>query len=307
MKKFLILVLSAALLLAFFGCGSPKEDESKNDGPPPGTEDFDEIYLEPLPTPADSDKATTGENNSKMYKFTGENFTKIKDALPGSYLSIKYTSTVNYAVGEIGWKSISDAGPVIIGDATNKNQTAIVYREDLVIGDADFTIHMFNPSTLKEVVLYSAPEGYTPTPNPNATAGGQKIFIPSGHPVPGNGDLSKADFAKITKAASGTLVFYFEKNTAPSDGILKFGPKSGDPYKHYGISKDGAAIDGNDGWRAYTAGEEEGKGTITYTVAEIKAGLAFAATDFPSGKFNKLEINQGSTAKADLVYIELKP
>jgi len=303
MKKCLILVLSVALLMAFFGCGSGKPEEEV--GPPAGTEDFEKIYFEPLPTPTTLDKPTTGENSSKMYKFTGDDFAKIGGALTGSYLEIKYSSPVDYAVGEIGWKSISDAGPVIIGNGTSKPQTAIVFREDLVIGD-DFTIHIFNGADLKSVTLFSAPDDYTPTPDKHATEGAKKIFIPSGHKVPGNGDLSKADFAKITTASSGSVVFYFEENTAPDNGILKFGPKSGDPYKHYGISKDGAAVDGDGGWRAYTAGDKDGEGTIEYTVADIKAAIASAAADFTTGKFNKLEINQGSSAKAKLVYIELK-
>ena len=82
MKKFLILALSAALLTAFFGCGSPKEPEKEK--PPEGTviTEFD------LPTPANETTANTGEAGSKMFKFIDADFTKIQGALPGSQLSI---------------------------------------------------------------------------------------------------------------------------------------------------------------------------------------------------------------------------
>jgi len=296
MKKFLILALSAALLTAFFGCGSPKEPEKEK--PPEGTviTEFD------LPTPANETTANTGEASSKMYKFTGESFTAIKDASPGSYLEITYTSTVAYAVGEMGWKSITDAGPVISGNGTGKKQEVKVYVEDLVLGDADFTLHMFNPSELKGVSLYAVPESVGPEKNPNATAGATKIVLPLGHKIPGRGDLSKADFKKITTATSGTLVFYWDDKTNTETGILKFGPKQGDPYKHYGISKEtGTITEGNDGWRPVDSAEAK---TVTYTVTEIKTSVGAAGNSF-----NKLEINNDTEGNKEgvLLYIELKP
>jgi len=300
MRKYLIIALSAALLLAFFGCGSPKEEPA---GPPAGSEDFEEIWFDPLPTASTKPKTETGENNSNLYVFAGEDFAKIKNANPGSILVVKYAATVDYAVGEVGWKSITDAGPVIIGDGSNKPQTAYINVEDLFLGDADFTLHIFNGATLREVTLLAAPEDYEVTVNPKATQGAKKIFIPFGHKVPGNGDLSKTDFKKITTAASGSLVFYFNDDVPTDIGLMKFGPKSGDPYKHYGISAAGEIADGDTGWRPVDAETK----TITYTVAEIKAGVTAAAKDFPTGKFNKLEINLGSSKRADLLYIELKP
>jgi len=299
MKKFLILALSAALLTAFFGCGSPKEPEQKLPGDI--NEDFEEIFFEPLPDSTNAATANTGENGSKMFKFTGDDFTKIKSAIPGSYLEVKYSATVAYAVGEIGWIDIANAGPVISGDATGKTQTVYYNVEDLVIGDADFTIHIFNGATLKGVTLYAAPEGYVPKANDKATAGATKIVLPMGHKIPGRGDLSKADFKKITTAASGsTLVFYFDDTAATDSGILKFGPKQGDPYKHYGIDTDGTIKDeSGKGWRVADATTR----TITYTVAEIKAGVTEAGPGF-----NKLEVNNdASGAQGVLLYIELKP
>jgi len=258
-----------------------------------------EEYVFTLPSDTSADKTTTGEYNSKLYKFTGEAFTKIKNANPGSFLEVKYSATVPYNCGEIGWKSITDAGPVISGDGTGKRQTVNYDIADLVLGTDNFTIHMFNNGTLRDVVLYIAPNGFVPVPNPKATAGAVKIVIPQGHNVFGNGDLSKVDFKKITTAASGTLVFYFDDDANTDSGILKFGPKSIDPYRHYGIAVDGTIVDGgSNGWRFVNAATK----TITYTVAEIKASVIAAGAGF-----DRLEINQASEAKADLLYIELIP
>jgi len=81
---------------------------------------------------------------------------------------------------------------------------------------------------------------------------------------------------------------------------LKFGPKCGNPYQHYGITAAGDITEGDDGWRPVN---DETK-TITYTVAEIKAGVTKAGA-----AYNKLEINMGSEKRegSDLLYIELKP
>ena len=296
MKKFLILALSAALLTAFFGCGSPKEPAAEK--PPEGTENFVESDL-PLPTSTNAATADTGENNSKMFKFVGDDFTKIKEANKGSQLVIKYKANVKYACGEIGWKSGSDAGPVISGNGTGKTQTVFYNVEDLVIGDEDFTLHIFNGATLDSVVLRAAPDGYEPKSNPKATAGATKIVLPQGHDIPGRGDLSKADFKKIT-TASGSLVFYFDDTADTESGILKFGPKQGDPYKHWGIDSDGSIKDeAGRGWRVVDATTR----TITYTVAEIKAAVTAAGAGF-----NKLEINNDASGKQGvLLYLELKP
>jgi len=302
MKKFLILALSAALLLALFGCGSPKEDDKGIPGvnaPPAGTENFEEIALT-LPSPT-SPETDTGENGSKMYKYTGEDFTKIKEALPGSYVAVTYKATVTYAVGEIGWIDASNAGPVISGkDDKGKNQTAYYNVEDLLLGTDNFTVHIFNGATLADVTLYAAPPDYDYKGNDKATAGATKIVLPQGHNIIGRGDLSKVDFKKITTAASGTLVFYFDETADTESGILKFGPKKGSPYKHYGIDSDGSIKDeSGKGWRVVNSETR----TITYTVAEIKAGVTEAGAGF-----NKLEINNDSSGKEGvLLYLELKP
>ena len=303
MKKFLILALSAALLLAFFGCGSPKEKEPE--GPPAGTENFEEIALT-LPDSTSAAKADTGENNSNMYKFSTEDSAKIKGANPGSRLAVTYQADVDYAVGEIGWLDKANAGPVISGDGSKKKQTAyidVVFLADVFGEDNSFTIHIFNGAKLIEVMLMAAPDDYDYKGNDKATTGATPIFIPFGHKLPGNGDLSKADFKRITTATTGKVVFYFDIEEENKDyGILKFGPKCGDPYKHYGISKAGEIIDGDDGWRAVA--ENIGTKTIEYTVAEIQAGVKAAGASY-----NKLEINMGKAdaKKADLLYIELKP
>jgi len=301
MKKYLIIALSLALLLAFFGCGNPKEEDAEE------TVDIGDLTETDLTLPdasAKVDKEKTGENGSYMFIFTGEDFTAIKGAKAGSKLSVTYKSTVDYAVGEIGWIDIANAGPVISGN--KKSQTIYLDIEDLVLGTDNFTIHMFNGtnSDLLEVTLYTAPDGYKVERNKKATDGGKKIVIPRGNPVPGNGDLSKADYKKIIKAAdTAKLVLTFDLDDAEKDiGLLKFGPKSGDPYKHYGISKDGKAIDGNDGWRSADA-----DGKITYTITEINAAIKEAEKDKPEGIFNKFEINMGKEGerKSKLVYIEI--
>jgi len=286
-------------LMAFFGCGSPKEDGTDEGEITAGTENFDEIPLT-VPGSTDSDKAATGENNSKMFKFTGDDFTKIKDANKGSQLVIEFKATVKYACGEIGWKSISEAGPVISGNGSGKTQKVVYDVEDLFLGDSDLTIHMFNNGILGAVILRAAPDDFVPTPNPKATAGATKIVLPKGHDITGRGDLSKVDFKKITTASGGSLVFYFDDTAAADSGILKFGPKQGDPYTHYGISKTGEAVEGNDGWRPLDSAETR---TITYTVAEIKSAVTASGAGF-----NKLEINNDASGKeGKLLYIELKP
>jgi len=270
--------------------------------PPVGPGGFVENVFE-LPVYTSADKTTTGESNSKLYKFTGDAFTKIKNAKPGSFLEVTYRANVSWACGEIGWKSISDAGPVIIGNGSSRRQTVKYNVEDLVLGTDNFTIHIFNGADLLGVTLYSAPKGYVPVPNPKATVGATKIVLPQGHNIPGRGYLSKVDFKKITTAASGSLVFYFDDTTDTESGILKFGPASNDPYKHYGISNDGTIVDGSEGWRAINAATK----TITYNVSDIKAGIIAAAADFP-GTFNKLEINNDASGKEGvLLYIELIP
>jgi len=270
--------------------------------PPVGPGGFVENVFE-LPVYTSADRTTTGEYNSKLYKFTGEAFTKIKNANPGSFLEVTYRANVSWACGEIGWKSITDAGPVIIGNGSSRRQTVKYNVEDLVLGTDNFTIHIFNGADLADVTLHAAPDGYVPVPNPKATAGATKIVLPQGHNVFGNGDLSKADFKKITTAASGTLVFYFDYKANTTDGFLKFGPKSKDPYKHYGISNDGTIVDGDNGWRFVNVATK----TITYNVSDIKKAVADAAADFPEGTFEWLEINMGIDNNADLLYIELKP
>jgi len=310
MKKYLILVLSAALLLAFFGCGSPKEGPEDTSSRPSGfdPENYDD---EELVLPAKSKAPSeTGEIDSELYIFSAEVSAKIKAAEEEGVLRITYSASKDYAVGEIGWIDIENAGPVIIGNGSNKKQDAYYDIRDFteVFGaDGTLTIHIFNGAKLNGVTLYTPKEGYEPNlNNPKATAGSQKIIIPIGHPLNGNGDLSKADFKKITTGTYSKLVFYFaikegEEEAAKDRGILKFGPKCGSPYTHYGISKSGDIIDGDEGWRAI--GEEIAKQTITYDVSVIKAGVTKAGKGF-----NKLEINMGKVAdkKADLVYIELQ-
>jgi len=280
-------------------------DDDPEEQTPAEIGDFEEFNFT-LPESTSANIATTGEGNSYLYKFTGDGFTKIKDALPGSYLEVTYRTTVSWAVGEIGWIDKTNAGAVIHGNGTNKNQRVNINVEYLVIGDTDFTIHIFNGATLIAVTLHSAPNGYVPTPNPKATAGAIPIFIPFGESVYGNGHLSKADFKKITTATSGKLVFYFDIDEAYKDyGILKFGPVCSDPYKHYGISEAGNAVDGDDGWRTIDAPEKE---TITYTVADIKAAISTATSSNSGYNFNKLEINQGhGDWVGSLLYIELIP
>jgi len=307
MKKYLIIALSVSLLFAFFGCGSPKEEEKKNNAPEE-LGDLDEIPLT-LPASTSATKANTGEANSLMYKFTGDDFAKIKAALPGSLLRITYKATVSYAVGEIGWIDQTNAGPIIIGNETNKNQTAYYNVEDVVIGTDNFTVHMYNPSTLLDVTLFAAPEGYVVKKSEYT---GIKIIIPQGHPISGNGDLSKVDFKKINTAASGDLVFYFVvRDEYKDDGILKFGPKSGDPYKHFGIDgSDGKIYDeSGKGWKR---ADDITKDKIVYSISDIKTAVIDAGNaGFAGGVFNKFEINIGKgdddKAKADLLYIEIVP
>ena len=306
MKKFLILALSAALLLALFGCGSPKEKESDDKDKP--SADLIKTPLE-LPGSTNADTATTGEAGSKMFKFIGDDFTKINEANPGSKLEITYNATVTYAIGEAGWIDKDNAGPVISGNG--KKQTVHYDIEDLVLGTEDFTLHIFNGATLLEVILYLAPEGYEVEKNELATAGATKIVLPKGHKITGRGDLSKVDFKKITTAAdTKKLVFYFDDKADTDSGILKFGPKSGDPYKHYGIDSDGSiGLDDKHGWRRAELTDNEKVRKIEYTAAEIKASFAPAAADFknPKAVFNKLEVNNdASGAEGELLYIELK-
>jgi len=279
------------------------DDGGGNEPLPVEPEGFEENVFA-LPVYISADKTTTGEYNSKLYKFTGDDFTKIKNANPGSQISITYNATVNYAIGEAGWIDINNASPVISGDGTGKRQTVNYDIADLVLGTDNFTIHIFNGATLADVTLHAAPEGYEPLKNQKATAGATKIVIPQGHMIIGRGDLSKADFKKITTAASGSLVFYFDDTTDTESGILKFGPVSKDPYKHYGISNDGTIVDGSEGWRAINAATK----TITYNVSDIKKAVTDARTYFPSGTFNKLEINNDASGREGvLLYIELKP
>jgi len=298
--------------MAFFGCGSPKEDGKEEEaGPPEGTADFEKTVLT-LPAPTEKPTAETGEKASQMFKFVGDDFTKISDARPGSFLEITYKENKNqgYACGEIGWVDKTKAGPVISGKEKTdkpKNQTVYIFREDLVLGTDNFTIHIFNSATLIDVTLNSAPPTYTPTPNPKATPGAKKIVVPPGCLLPGKGDLSKVDFTTITTAAdSGTLVFYFDVvESHKNDGLLKFGPKSGDPYYHYGISKEGVVVTGNDGWCPADA-----DGKVIYKISDIKTAITEAKKIASDGDFNKLEINFGATdeeKKADLLYIELIP
>ena len=308
MKKFLILALSAALLLALFGCGSPKEDDKedeKNQGLPPGVDlsEFTPVTLK-FADGTSKPKTETGENKSLLYAITGEDFDQIKDAPEGSILGVTYKAVYDYACGEVGWKSITDAGPVLMGDGTSRNREGLILIEDLVLGTDNLTIHIFNEASLRDVTLYIPPEKdppYKPQPNENATEGAKKIVLPWGDKIPGAGDMSKVDFKNITTAASGNLVFYFDVVEEFKDqGILKFGPKCGDPYKHFGIDTDGSNKDeSGKGWRPATDGK------IIYTIAEVKAAVASAGNGF-----NKFEIRIGDSdgkPKADLLYIEIIP
>jgi len=301
MKKFLILALSAALLAAFFGCGSPKE-QVKPEG--------EEILLA-LPDPTNA-ATPTGEENSKMYKFSGDAFTKIQEANPGSTLEITYTANVTYAIGEAGWIDKDNAGPVISGNGSK--QTVHYDIEDLVLGTDNFTLHIFNGATLLEVILFAVPEGYEVKKNELATAGATKIVLPQGHKIPGRGDLSKVDYKKIREATGKTLVFYFDDKADTESGILKFGPKSGAPYNHFGINedveKDGIiGLTDKTGWKHANLTDNEKVRKIEYTVADINASFPAAETNKtkPTEVYNKLEINNDASGKeGTLLYIELK-
>ena len=312
MKKFLILALSAALLLALFGCGSPKEDDK---GPPAEIGDLEEIPLTIPDKGPKIDSKITRENNSYMYKFTGDEFEKIKGALPGSKLSITYKFNETYAAGEVGWIDTNNAGPVFSG---NGGKNTVYYDiEDLVYEGDTFNLHIFNGAELLEVTLYAAPPDYDVKKNELATEGAIKIVLPQGHKIQGRGDLSKADFKKITAAAGKTVWFYFDDKADTESGILKFGPKSYYPpdndYKHYGINQDTAdgiiGLDDKHGWRHAELTDNEKIRTIKYTVADINAAIAAATTDYgkTTALFNKLEINNDASDKqGKLLYIEVK-
>jgi len=311
MKKYLLIAFSTALLFAFFACGSPKEEEQKK------PDELGDLTPVPLTLPATESKlkTETGEGQSLLYKLSAEDAAKVKGAVEGSLLEVTYTAKVNYAIGEMGWIDKTNAGPILMGKENNKQHKNTVYfdAKDLVFGtDGGFTVHIFNGAELLELFLYAAPEGYTPKKNPNASENGIKIVIPQGAPINGNGDISKVDFKKITTAASGNLVFYFDVGEDYyGEGILKFGPKSGDPYKHFGIDSDGAIYDeSGKGWRR---ADDTTHDKIVFTIAEINAAVAAA----PSGKgspagavYNKFEINigkDGEKAKGELLYIEIIP
>jgi len=286
MKKFLILALSAALLLALFGCGSPKETEPE--GPPPGTEDFEKIGLT-LPASEKAAQAVTGEGDSMLYKFTGEDFTKIKEANPGSLLEVVYQTSVSWGCGEIGWISIDNAGPAIHGKASKKEtRVAQIPIEDLVLGTDNFTIHIFNGAAVLEVNLYAAPEDHVVEPNPKAVAGGIKIFVPFGNEPKGKGDVSKADINKIL-AAPGTskLVFYFGADETEEAGILKLASK-----KDYtgNFDLDVTLLD-------WVRVDSDKKASIA--ISEIKAAM--------TGNSKKLDINLGEHTATELIYIQIVP
>jgi hypothetical protein len=296
-RKVWLILLGLVLVfgLVMLGCGGNKDEEEQG-GLPSELGDHEIVPLG-VPSGESATKATTGENNSKLHKVVGGDLAKINGATPGSFIGVSYKSDVGYACGEIGWIDGSNAGPVVHGEGASTTKEVFIPVEELIKTEDDFTVHIFNGATLVDIVLYVAPEDYVITPNPKATTGGKKIVIPFGSKLAGNGDLSKADFKTITTAESGSLVFYFDDEADTSSGILKFGPKRGDPYKHFGIDSDGTNKDeSGKGWRVID-GETK---TIKYTVAEIKAAVTAAGTTF-----NKFEINMGDTKKADLLYIEL--
>jgi len=228
--------------------------------------------------------------------------------LPGSQISITCETKVEYAVGEAGWISRENAGPVISGNG--KTVTVYYDVEDLVLGDDNFTLHIFNGAKLLEVTLGAAPEGFEVEPNPIATEGATKIVLPQGHKITGKGDLSKVDYKKIRNATGKTLVFYFDDKADTESGILKFGPKYSDidgNYEHYGIGADGKPVIGNDGWRNAALTDKKEIRKIEYTVAEINAAFPLAEADYKKKPFDKLEINNDASGKeGELLYIELK-
>jgi len=125
MKKYLIIALSVSLLFAFFGCGSPKEDDAaKKEDPTTRPYGFDpDNYNQVNLTYAagiDKAKPETGEINSKMHAITGEDFAKIKAAVKDGVLGVTYKADDDYAVGEVGWINKATAGPVIIGNGLGK-------------------------------------------------------------------------------------------------------------------------------------------------------------------------------------------
>jgi len=285
MKKYLILVLSAALLLAFFGCGSPKEKESEEVKVPEGAEntEFD------LPAPEKALEAVSGESSSMLYKFTGDDFAKIKGARAGSTLEVRYTTPVSWGCGEIGWVSIDNAGPAIHGRKSSaEKRIANIPVEFLVFGPDHFTIHIFNGADVNNVILHAVGEDYVVEPDPRAVTGGTQIFVPFGNEPQGKGDVSKADINKI-KAAPDTakLVFYFGAEETEEAGILKLASK-----KDYtdGYNLDKTLLD-------WVRVDSDKKASIA--ISEIKAAM--------TGNTKKLDINIGENAKTKLEFIQIEP
>jgi len=285
MKKFLILMLSAALLMAFFGCGSPKDDVAGGDDTNGGIEGGTDTEFE-LPAPTEAEKKVTGEDNSKLYKFTGADFEKIKGARAGSKLEVQYETAVAWGCGEIGWVDITNAGPAIHGkQGSREKRTAQIPVEFLVFGTDHFTIHIFNKADVKAVILHEAPEGFTVVPNPKP---GTALFVPFGNEPKGKGDISKSDINKIL-AAPGTskLVFYFGATETEEAGILKLASK-----KDYtgNFDLDVTLLD-------WVRVDSDKKASIE--VSKIKAAM--------TGNSKKLDINLGEHTATELEYLQLEP
>jgi len=285
MKKYLILVLSAALLMAFFGCGSPKDTEPEG---PPVIEGAIDTEFE-LPDPESIAQSVGGESGSKLYKFTGDYFTKIKGARAGSFLEVQYETPVSWGCGEIGWVSIENAGPAIHGRKSSKEKrTASIPVEFIVLGTDNFTIHIFNNADVKKVILHEVPEDYVVVKDPRAKEGGTQIFVPFGNEPEGKGDVSKADINKIL-AAPGTakLVFYFGAEETEEAGILKLASKK-DYTGNYDLDK--TLLD-------WVRVDSDKKASIA--ISEIKAAM--------TGNSKKLDINLGENTRTKLEFIQIEP